>query len=281
MRFLSPPRCDIVLLMKQTAQHDSRFRVRLGIFAAMFSLAVSACQTIPSAPFPHMLEETVTPDYLFHSLVKRQAALVDLKSFTRTAISKSDSSQSFKQAFMIKGGDSIRVETLGLLGQPLGIFIHDKEKTLLYDPKQNRTFKKAEVRAVMQQIVGTALDFDEFIGVFSGNVPRLAFLKLHSARLDAEKKIYHLEAADTQRGSRFQIALNALTLEPVRLVKTINGQTEYVAEWEDYRKVGDYPFPHRIVLSRPASKETLTVKFDDPQINSGISQSVFQLAVGG
>lgn len=246
---------------------------------------LSACQTSPfsgpsqsagGALSPHLKKETVSPKFLFQVLEARQASLKDLKSFIRTAITKKNSTHTFKQALLIKGSDSIRIETLGMFGRSLGVFIHDKDKTILYDPGGNRLFRGKEVWDVMARVVGTVMDFDEYISLLSGNIPHLQDLKVISARLGREKKYYRLDVLDAARHHRFIIEMDAFTLVPARLVKTADGRQVYVVQWEDYREMGGYPFAHRVIISRPLRGEKLEIKFNKPRINSGITKEPFQ-----
>ena len=44
----------------------------------------------------------------------------------RTTITKNESTYSFKQSLLLRGDSSLRLETLGVFGQPKGIFIFDR-----------------------------------------------------------------------------------------------------------------------------------------------------------
>lgn len=263
---------------KQVSRCFWLLTIALGLF--------SACQTplrssMPpprySAP-PHFIKKSVTPEFLFQSLANRRAALKDLKSFVKSSISRNQSKHVFKQALLVKGSSSIRIETLGVFGRTLGIFIHDKSKTILYDTGQNRLYQGPEAWSMMGRIVGSIADFDEYISLLSGNIPRLPELKVESARLTSDKKRYQLDAADTIHNSRYLLDIDAFTLAPIRLVKLARGQKQYIAQWEDYRNAGGYSFPHKVILTRPGEDEQLIIKFKDPVINAGLPQDAFQFA---
>ncbi|MFQ5715654.1 MAG: DUF4292 domain-containing protein [Nitrospinales bacterium] len=248
-----------------------------GLFSACQTPRASAPPPRASAP-SHFAQKTVTPEFLFQSLADRRAALKNLKSFVNSTISKKQSKHVFKQALLLKGSGSIRIETLGVFGRPLGIFIHDKNKTILYDTGQNRLYQGSEAWNIMARIVGSIADFGEYISLLSGNIPRLPELKVGAARLTSDQKRYELDAADTVRNSRYLLDIDAFTLAPIRLVKLARGQKQYIAQWEDYRNTGGYSFPHKVILTRPGEDEKLIVKFKNPVVNAGLPRDAFRFA---
>lgn len=242
------------------------------------TLWVGACQSKPAAvpgyTAPHLTRETIAPEFLFQTLASRRAGLIDLKSLVRATVTKNKKSQSFKQALLVRGDDALRLDTLDIFGRPRGVFIHDNSETLLYDIGQNRMYRGREAWDVMEKIIGAVGDFNEYISLLSGNIPRLNTLKLVSGRLGFEKKLYKLDTLDPSGRIRFLIDMDAFTLNPVKLVKEVDFQDVYSVRWEDYKKLGDYYFPHRIVVTRPDGE--LVIKYRKPVINSGITRESFR-----
>ena len=93
----------------------------------------SACQVkVQPLPVPSA-HQNLPAEYLFQQLTERQKGLNDLKSFVRTRIVGANFKRSFKQVLVVKRGEAIRIETLGILGNPLGVFIYNGNQTLFYD----------------------------------------------------------------------------------------------------------------------------------------------------
>lgn len=251
-----------------------KFPVFLGALAVLF---FSACQPrVETAP-PHMLRETIPPEYLLQSLLKRQAEVKTLKSFIHTTVEKDHFKQTLRQTVFARGSDSIRVDTFGLFGQALGVFIHDGGQTLLYDTSNNRIYRDAEVWDVMDDVIGMAIDFKEIVSVFSGNIPGLDGHRVTRAQLEPEKRFYRLETLDSAGAVRFEIEMDAVDLLPAKWVKVQNGRKIYTVLWSDYRPVEDRPFPHRLVIMNPARREELLVDFQSPQVNKEIPADAFEL----
>ncbi|MEC7641119.1 MAG: DUF4292 domain-containing protein [Nitrospinota bacterium] len=216
---------------------------------------------------------------MFQTLSLRRAALVDLKSFIRTTIIKNESTHSFKQVLLVKGDHSLRFDTLGVFGQPKGIFIYDNGKTVLYDTQQNQLYQGKEAWDLMKNIVGVISDFEEYISLLTGNVPRIENLKLIAAKVSSDQRVYRLEIQEISGESRFRIDMDALTRLPVKLVKISNLSEDYSVEWLDHRKLGDYSFPYQVVLTRISNGDKLVIKYQKPVINSGISHDAFHLSL--
>lgn len=251
-----------------------------GLLSSFFLF--SACQTIPAGQpeftSPHLEKEAIAPEILFQILNARRAGLIDLKSFVRTTITNNESTHSFKQALLVKNDSSLRLDTLGVFGQPKGVFIYDQGKTLLYDTQQNRMYRGREAWNIMEKIVGTVIDFDEYISLLTGNVPCIRELKLAAGQLSFDKKHYQLETREASGNSRFLVDMDASTLVPVKLVKEIDFRDVYKVEWQDYKKLGNYSFPHQVKLTRFINEEKLVIMYRQPVINSGITEESFRFS---
>ena len=260
----------------QKQKHSSFFQ---GAFFSLFLF--SACQTISLDQrgfiSPHLKKEFITPEFLLQTLKARRVGLIDLKSFVRTTIKKDQSTHSFKQVLLTKGNSSLRLDTLGVFGQPKGVFIYNKGNTLLYDTQQNLIYRGREAWDLMEKIVGTVIDFDEYISILSGNVPHIRELKPKAGKLSFDKKFYQIETREASGNVRFLVDMDAFTLSPIKLVKEIGFLNIYTVEWKDYKKMGNYYFPHQITLTRLINKEKLEVFFQQPVINSGITLESFKL----
>lgn len=252
----------------------SRSPFWLTVPAALFFFA---CQPRVETLPPHMMRETVSPEYLLQSLFKRQEEIKSLKSFVQATVERDHFKQALRQTLVLRGNDAIRVDTFGLFGQALGAFVYKGGHALLYDPAGNRLYRDEEVWDAMGDLLGMVVDFQEIIGVFSGNIPHLREHRALHAFLEPEKKFYRLETHEPSGKVRFEIDLDAMDLTPVRWVKTETGRQTYSVSWSDYRPVEGRLFPHQMVIVNARRREKLTVGFQTPQINPAIAPDAFDL----
>lgn len=207
----------------------------------------------------------------------RAEKLKSLKSFTRTSFLSPKQNQSFRQTLLIQGNESIRVDTYGLFGQALGVFTHHEDMTAFFDPAKGRVYSGAEVKSMMERMIGTHVDFHEHLRIFVGHIPRLELLKVLGSRLSSDQKKYILHLTDIQRGGKVTLQFSALTLLPLEMTREVGGRTVYSVQWQEYAKVVGHDFPHLITLSFPEKQEAIRVKYKKPFINQGLPVDAFQI----
>ncbi len=233
------------------------------VLAALFLAA--ACQTLPDSGG----EETISLGELKARILSRQEGVRDLKSFVKTTVD-GKRRVSFNQVLLVEGANSVRLDTLSMFGQTLGVFIHSPAKTLLYDPGRNRTLEGEAVWDAMERTVGTRIDIRQYAGVFLGRLPE--DLRIDAARLSLDKTRYLIQATRPGTGEKLDIEVGAFTYLPERLSRK---DGEYEVRWEDYKKVGERDFPHRLFLSFPSRGETVTLEYNNPSINVGLPEGAF------
>ncbi len=257
-----------------------KLKLKLAVLLCFLAGVLTACETLPPPrPIPAPAQ-AVTLDQIAQALAARQDAIHNVKSRVKTAIKTREHNHSLKQAILIEEDNALRLDTLSLFGQPLGVLISDQQQILLYDVESNRLYRDAEVWDIMMRMFGMVLDFREYISVFSGKIPRLASLDLQEVRWNSKTGHYEVSAADVQRNEQLRIGVDPETLLPVRLVKWKNRQPVYRVEWADYQEAEGQPtFPHTITVQRPSRGDEVVMKFTHPLINQGVPEGSFQLNI--
>ena len=255
--------------------------IRLSCLLILPICGLVACQTVPEAPPEHMGVASVSPQVIIQALKKRQHEVRNVRSYVKTTIEREDFKQTVLQILLAQEHHSIRLDTLNLFKRPVGVFIHNDKNTLLYLPEENKLFTGWRVWDIMQKMLGTVIDFSEYISVFTGSIPRLEQLEFISINLDPGKNFYQIDAVDPNINEKIHIDMDARTLLPVRMIKKAFDSVTYIAEWRDYEAVDGRQFPHVVVISRPSRGESLVMKYSDPLINKGVPVDGFELAIPG
>lgn len=245
----------------------------------ILALGPVACQTQDTNLPQHLRYESVSNEYLIQTLERRQKEILNLKAVVKTTVIRKNSKQSFRQFLMVRGTDSIRVDTLNLFRQPVGVFVYNSKRTLLYIPAHNKIYTGWEVWDIMEKALGMVIDFSEYISVFEGNIPRLEELEFGVIKLGPEKKFYQLNAVDPSSNEDVLIELDAETLLPKKMIKSAFGRKIYIAAWDDYKMIGDRAFPHLVIINRPAREETLVLEYSNPMINQGVPADGFDFSI--
>ena len=254
---------------------------KLKLLLCFLAGVLTACETLPPPRPVEPPAQFLTLDEIFQQLTTRQDGIHNVKSMVKSAIKTRENNHNLKQALLIDGETSLRLDTLSLFGQPVGVLISDQTQILLYDTKSNKLYRNREVWDIMMRTFGTVFDFREYISVFSGKIPRLASLNLKGVRWSPQTGNYHITAVDSERNDPLEIEVDTKTILPVRLVKWKDGKRVYTVQWEDYQKTEGHLFPHTITVQRPLLGDELVMKFNNPLINQGVPEDAFQLNVPG
>lgn len=239
------------------------------------------CQTSVEKVPPHFSKETISSDYIFNRLQTRANKIFNVKSFARTTFIGKEIKQSFRQTLVLEGNRSIRVDTYGLFGQAMGVFVSEAGRMQFLDPSKGRVYSGADVKSLLRKLLGTQIDFREHLRIFVGHIPHFEFLKVEKARLNSDKTQYILQANDLKQSGEVLLHIDAMTLLPVEMTRINEGRKQYFVKWQEYKKVDSIDWPHLITLEFPAREELIRVKYKDPTLNGKISPETFQLMPTG
>jgi len=254
---------------------------KLKLLLCFLAGVLTACETLPPPRPVEPPAQFLTLDEIFQQLTTRQNGIHNVKSMVKSSIKTRENNHNLKQVLLIDGETSLRLDTLSLFGQSVGVLISDQTQILLYDTKSNKLYRNRKVWDIMMRTFGTVFDFREYISVFSGKIPRLASLNLKGVRWSPQTGNYHITAVDSERNDPLEIEVDTQTILPVRLVKWKDGKRVYTVQWEDYQKAEGHLFPHTITVQRPLLGDELVMKFNNPLINQGVPEDAFQLNVPG
>lgn len=255
-----------------------RISLRLYAIGCVLIFFVVSCQPKVVSVSQSAKPEMPPLPLLFSQLEARQSGIHDVKSFVRTKISGERLNQSFRQALFVRGSEAIRLDTYNLFRQVLGVLIYEGGKTLMYDPGENRVVYGEKVWDIMHRVMGIHIDFREYIRVFSGGIPRLSHLQPKVVKWNADQTVYKVETIDRETGEQVNIEIDAHTLL-LKSMTLIRGIREiYRVSWDDYRKVDQWDFAHKVLIELKDRNEVIAVKYSDPVINQGFAPDAFQLA---
>ena len=238
---------------------------------------IDGCQSSPESLPPHFSKDTISSGYIFNRLQVRAKKIYNVKSFARTTFFGKKTKQSLRQTLIIQGSSSIRVDTYGMFGQALGVFISAAGKMQFLDPAKGRVYSGADVKKLLRKLLGTQINFQEHLRIFVGHIPRLEYLKVKESRLNSDKSKYIFHATDIKNGGEIRLVIDSLTLLPLEMTRFESGEKRYYVQWQDYEKIGSIDWPHLITLKFSDRQEILKIKYKDPTLNGEISPEAFQL----
>ena len=238
---------------------------------------LGACQTSVEKIPSHFSKDTISAAYIFNRLQTRANKIYNVKSFARTTFIDKEIKQSFRQTLILKGNRSIRVDTYGLFGQAMGVFIRTATKMQFLDPSKGRLYSGPDVKNLLRKLLGIQIDFYEHLRIFVGHIPHFEFLRVEKSRLNSDNTQYILEAKDLKSSGDILIYIDAITLLPIEMTRIEGGDKKYFVKWQEYKKIGSIDWPHLITLEFPVRKEIIRVRYKDPILNGKISPDTFKL----
>ncbi|NIQ02223.1 MAG: DUF4292 domain-containing protein [Nitrospinaceae bacterium] len=249
--------------------------IKFGVVFCLWAGGLAACQTVaPPVQAPSVQLDLAAVQ---QRLDERQKAMTDVKSMVKTRVQAKEQNHTLKQVIAIQGNSSLRLDTLSMFGQPLGVLIAHQDRVLLYDVKSNRLYRDEEVWNIMYRTFKTVFNFGKYIRAFSGKIPRWEYLDLKTMRWDPETGNYRIEAEDTGRREKIEIEVDSQKILPVKVIQWKEGRQQAAITWRDYEEVEGRLFPHTITVERLTRGDALTMEFRNPKINAGIPEDSFQL----
>ncbi len=247
-------------------------RYALGCVLILFVSCQTKITSIPSVAKAVMLPLPA----LFSKLEARQSSIRNIKAFVRTKISRRHFNQTFHQALFVRGSETIRVETYNFFRQVLGVLIYNGGKASMYDPRENRVVYGEEGWDIMRRIMGNHFDLRKYISVFFGKIPRFSHLQAKVSKWNADQTVYQVEAVDRETGEQVNIEIDAYTQLPKSVLLIRGTQEIYRVFWDDYRKVDQWDFAHKVIIELKAKNEVVTVKYSDLFINQKFAPDSFE-----
>lgn len=250
------------------------------LIGVLLSVSYSiGCQTLPQKKPLNFIQKINIGSFLYKALVERGKDLNDFKSFARTIVNKNDRKQSLRQAIVIRGVDSIRIDVLSLFNQPLGVFIQKPNRIFLFDPSENKYYKDKKALSLIEKLLGMELNFEEFTPLVSGNIPFIYELTPMDSWISEDGSTYKLFLQPASLEFDFTVEIDVETRTPRKLTKSVENKEVYSITWGNFKTVDGYDLPHRLKWSNSYGNESLVVKLNKPVPNTGIKDSAFNLNI--
>jgi len=248
-----------------------------GLVLLHILFSINGCKTNPEKIPSHLSKGIISSEYIFNRMHLRAEKIYNVKSFVRTTFIGKETKRSLRQALLIQGDSSIRVDTFGMFGQALGIFISAAGKIQFLDPAKDKIYSGEDVKELLRKLLGTEINFKEHLQIFIGHIPNFEFLKFEESRLNSDKTKYIFYSTDLKSGCKVRLDIDSTTLLPLEMTRFKDGAKQYYAKWQEYEKIGSIDWPHLITLGFPERQEIIEVKFKSPVLNGKISPDAFQL----
>jgi hypothetical protein len=211
-------------------------------------------------------------------LEQRRQSFSGLKALASVEIVKSGRKRVYDTVGIILDGQRrFRIEAFGPLGQSLVTLLWDGTEVVLR-LNDGRVVRPGQ--AGLERIFGVAIDAGELCAVLSDNIPAIAPSTAARAfrELDGSALI-DLTDGDTRR--RVHIFFpEAGSGQGVRITDCElyrSGKLVYRARYEEMEQISQYLIPKTLRIENPEKKVSLTVVYNEADLNVPLSDDAFTL----
>jgi len=180
-----------------------------------------------------------------------------------------------RQAIALAKPGLMRLETLGLLNQPLLILATDGVTLQALSISENR-FYEGTVSGGLSHFMHLRTNSEEFVSLILGSIP---LREDGSLRYDAYRSLYQLTFPPSTRWETQTFWIHPKTLRVLEILKTdaLNGE-EIRISFGRFRKAGSVTFPMEIDIEVPAADNRIRLRFRRVEVNPSLSQDLFRLS---
>lgn len=165
---------------------------------------------------------------------------------------------------------NLHLESLDFFNRPQAMLSSDGQRFGLYQAQEGRYFQGPPSPANLSRFLPVVLPPGELVAILLGQAPRVPFDTATSARDGAtgDWRVTLTQGAVTQ----------TLWISPRthRVLKSeVRGARAYDLAFDDFQESGAVVFPRRVVLTAPAARTKLELRYTDVTLNEPPDPSLF------
>lgn len=255
-------------------------RVRSSGMCLALWLSVVACATRPPARAPlEAFPPRLTAEAILQTIDHRWQGVQDLRALARVSVTSTKGRYSTRETFLWRRPATLRLESLGVFGQPAMAMVADAERASIYYPQQGLLFQGPATAANLSRFIGLPLDVEDVVHLLVGHIKpgdKHPWAWLHS-QWDRDE---HLLRFVGEGGGLVQDAwVDPEQLLPTRVIRyTDGGEPAVDVRYTDFRPLPEmFPFAFRLVIWLPLIETELHIQFSAVDLNPGLAPSLFRL----
>jgi hypothetical protein len=134
---------------------------RAGVLALLLLVSLGACATPPpSREAGSLPPESIAPETIVAALERRWQSVEDLRALARVAVTSAQGRYSTRQTFFWRRPALVRLDTVGLFGQPTMTLVADLAGASIYYPQQGTFLQGPATAATLARVIGLPLDME-------------------------------------------------------------------------------------------------------------------------
>lgn len=252
----------------------SNFKLQISNLLFLVLITLSGCagrqEIRPSKVLP------VTVADILKKMEESSERVHSLKGLANIKVTYNGSGTNVKEVVVVKRPEKMRLETIGLFGNPVLILATDGHSVSIYEQAENRFYKgDISSRDIVLPFPLNLLGTWNVPDMLLGGTSVIKYGKGDIEFSDAEKRyVLTLRSAD---GFRRQVI--TVDAENLRLMKseTIDGERGMALSvaFSDYQDVDNIPFPKDIKIQFADKPDILQIRYEDIELNKEAADELF------
>lgn len=233
----------------------------------------------PSLPPIEHGEPVSDTIFLITALEKRLDEFEDLRALVRVSLGRGGEKVRLKEVLLLHREPRIRIEALGLLGQPFLFLTSDGTHLAVYAANERRYYRGTLTPESFERLLGLSLQLPQLAAILSGNLPYPIGGSSPTVWYHEGAGVYAVSAVPTGGRHRQVAWIDAETLVPTRCV-LMDGTTVVLdVMYGDHTAIDGYLFPRHLMIGEPAADTVVVATYEHVSLNSGLVAADFDLPV--
>lgn len=168
----------------------------------------------------------------------------------------------------IKKPDSLKVSFYGPFGIDLAAALVTPNDFLFFDMINNKVIKGKANKETISEILKVNFPHDELIDAITGSANLSNKISLTPEISKIEESKYQLVYPDSSNNIITKISIDIASLNLLKLLITdLNGKTNYLAEYDNFRKVEEVYIPYNINIEDKINNQKLKIEYRKVEVN--------------
>jgi hypothetical protein len=242
------------------------------VLTACFLLLVVSCAKMPPTLEPADLPVSL----VIERLEQKRDQFTSFRAVGTLRIEAKKQQWSGKAFLLSQVPRSLRLEIVGLWGQPLLYVVSDGASFLSWEPGRDRAYRGLAAGDTLASIIDFPIGDQEAVLLLAGIVPRWGH---GEASLYRERDTEALVLVFENESSRLvqRVRLDAADLAVTEIERLHGSNSELVARFNDFVAIDGFVYPKNVALEGGGIK--LKLKYQQFAINEALDQDAFQLAL--
>ncbi len=227
--------------------------------------------TLPEAPAGELIR----------ALEQRRQSFSGLKAVASARVVRKGRKRSYDSVGVVLESQSkLRIEAYGPLGQSLLILVWDGNEPLLRLSGQDTAMKPGPFG--LERLFGVGMEMRDLCAVLSGNIPDTAGTAGAKAFCGQDGTcVVELRQGESVRRTWMKRLQSGTAGVKVTMYEVYRAESLlFRAKFEQVETISGFPLPMRVILENPDKNVSLTVAYDDVDVNVPIDGSLFTLPAG-